>query len=127
MNSVDWFYSIKMPDHFGAEHPLGSVVGRAQIGDYLFLYQGTSIGGNRKKGIIYYPIIGHHVLMYSNSKVLGKSKIGNNVIFSSNSYVIDKDVPDNSIIFGSSPDLVIKTMTENEIRHRMNQIWIDDS
>ncbi len=123
MNSVDWFYAINLPEHFGAEHPLGSVIGRATIGDYLFLYQGTSIGGNRKRGVLYYPLIGNYVLMYSNSKILGNAHIGNNVILSANTYVIDEDVPDNCIVFGSSPNLVIKDKSEMEIQNRMSHIW----
>lgn len=49
MNSVEWFYQVELPEHFMAEHPLGSVLGKAQYSDYLFVYQGTTIGGNRKK------------------------------------------------------------------------------
>ena len=29
MHSVDLFYAIELPDVFGAEHPLGAVMGRA--------------------------------------------------------------------------------------------------
>lgn len=124
MHSVDWFYEINMPEHFGAEHPLSSVVGRAKIGDYLFLYQGTTIGGNRRKEVISYPIIGEHVLMYSNSKILGESNVGNNVILAANSYVLNEEIPDNSIVFGQSPDLCIKRREEKEILERMQSIWI---
>ena len=35
MNSVDLFYAIELPQKFGAEHPLGSVMGRAKYGDGL--------------------------------------------------------------------------------------------
>ncbi len=123
MNSVDWFYAVSLPEVFSAEHPLGSVIGRATIGDYLFLYQGTTIGGNRKNGCLSYPTIGHHVLMYSNSKILGGSQIGNNVIISANTYIIDQDVPDNSIVFGTSPNIIIKTRAFSDIKCRMNHIW----
>lgn len=45
MHSVDWFYAIELPEHFCAEHPLGCVLGRASYGDYLFVYQGVTVGG----------------------------------------------------------------------------------
>lgn len=48
MHSIDWFYQVDLPIHFLAEHPLGSVLGKAKYGDYLFVYQGTTIGGNRR-------------------------------------------------------------------------------
>lgn len=125
MNSVDWFYAAALPEIFSAEHPLGSVVGRATMSDYLFLYQGTTIGGNRKNGVLSYPIIGDHVLMYANSKILGNAHIGNNVIIAANTMVIDEDVPDNSLVFGQSPNLIIKQKTEDEIRGKMSHIWIE--
>ena len=115
MHSVDWFYAVKLPEYFWAEHPLGSIVGRAEIGDYLFLYQGTTIGGNWKDGQLYYPVTGHHVLMYSDSKILGNSVVGNYVIISANTYVLDSIIPDNSIVFGQSPNLVFKQRTADEM------------
>ena len=45
MNSVDLFYAIELPQKFGAEHPLGSVMGRAKYGDGFFFYQGCTVGG----------------------------------------------------------------------------------
>lgn len=58
MHANDWFYAIDLPVHFGAEHPLDSVLGRAKYGDYLFIYQGVTVGGNRKNGEIIYPQLG---------------------------------------------------------------------
>lgn len=66
----------------------------------FFFYQGCTVGGNICDGKIKYPKIRHHVLMYSDSKVLVKSNIGNYVILSANLYVINEDIPDNYIIFG---------------------------
>lgn len=124
MNSVDWFYEVKMPSIFSAEHPIGSVVGRAKMDDYLFLYQGTTIGGNHRVGTISYPVIGKHVLMYADSKIIGDSHIGNNVVLASNTYIIDEDIPDNCIVFGQSPNLVIKQKTEQDIKEKMEHIWL---
>ncbi|XCP85360.1 hypothetical protein ABXS75_00680 [Roseburia hominis] len=100
MNSVDWFYAVQFPSIWSAEHPLGSVVGRATIGEYLFLYQGTTIGGNRKNGKLSYPTLGDSILMYANSKILGDSHIGSNVIVSANAYLLNESIPDNCIVFG---------------------------
>ena len=106
MNSVEWFYQVELPEHFMAEHPLGSVLGKAQYSDYLFVYQGTTIGGNRKKG-----------------KLLGETTIANNVIVSSNTYIINEKVPDNCIVFGQSPNIVIKEKSEPEILEMTKHLW----
>ncbi len=124
LHSIDWYYEIELPDHFMVEHPLGSVLGRAVYGDYLYIYQGVTIGGNVSldKGALEYPTIGNNVVLFSNAKILGNSCVGSNVLFSANSYVINENIPDNSIVFGSSPNLVIKEdakMVENEMR----RIW----
>lgn len=123
MNSVDWFYAVQFPSVWSAEHPLGSVVGRATLGDYLFLYQGTTIGGNRKDGVLSYPVLGDHVLMYANSKILGDSHIGNNVIISANAYLLNEAVPDNCVVFGQSPNIIFKQKSEDDIRSMMDHIW----
>ncbi len=123
MHGIDWYHPIELPIHFMCEHPVGSVLGRASYGDYLMIYQGTTIGGNRENGYLFYPKIGNRVTMYANATVLGKSDIGNNVIISANSYLINEKVPDNSIVFGSSPNIVIKEKTEEEIRSMTSHIW----
>ena len=80
MHSVDLFYAIDLPSRFGAEHPLGAVMGRAKYSDGFFFYQGCTVGGtDDKNGNVHYPVIGENCHMFSNSCILGKSSIGRNV------------------------------------------------
>ncbi len=104
LHSVDIYAEVNLPPIFFFEHPLGMVLGRAKYGNNFFAMQGCTVGGN--KG--HYPIIGDNVRMFSNSKILGRSKIGDNVWLSANSYVKDEDIPNNMIVFGQSPNLVLK-------------------
>ena len=97
LNGIEIFYAVNMPKIWDAEHPLGSVMGRATFGDYFYFYQGCTVGGNNG----HYPVIGHHVTMFSGAKVLGEANIGNHVMLAANSYVVDCDIPDNSIVFPS--------------------------
>lgn len=124
LHSVEWYYEVELPNHFMVEHPIGSVLGRAIYGDYLFIYQGVTIGGNISldEGNLYYPVLGENVTFFSNAKVLGNAHIGNNVILSANSYVINEDIPDNSIVFGASPNLIIKHDVE-KIEKYKGKIW----
>ena len=109
MHSVDLFYAIELPDAFSAEHPLGTIMGRAAYSDGFFFYQGCTVGGTRdKKGQIFYPRLGKGVRMYAHSAILGNSTIGDNVQIGAGAIVKNQDIPSNSIVFGESPNLIIK-------------------
>ncbi len=123
MHANDWFYAVNLPVHFMCEHPLGSVLGRAEYGDYFFVYQGTTVGGNRSGGVLSYPHIGKNVILYANATVLGNTHIGNNVAVSADTYLINEIIPDNCIVFGRSPNIIIKTKTEQEIKKLTKHIW----
>lgn len=123
MHGVDWYHQVKLPRYFKAEHPLGSVLGRAIYGEYLFVYQGTTVGGNRKNDKIYYPVLGDNVLLYANATILGNTKIGNNVVVSANTYIINEVIPDNSIVFGRSPELIIKS-NEDYVMNLTKHLWM---
>ena len=108
-HSVDLFYAIDLPAHFGAEHPLGSVMGRAKYSNGFFFYQGCTVGGTYDKmGNIHYPVIEENIKMYANSSILGKCHIGKNAQIGAGALVKNQDVPENSIVFGQSPNLIIK-------------------
>lgn len=109
LNSVDLFYAIELPEKFGAEHPLGAVMGRARYSDGLFFYQGCTIGGTYgKNGDIFYPELGENVQMFANSSILGKCHVGNNVKIGAGAMVKNEDVPSDCLVFGQSPNLIIK-------------------
>ena len=42
-NGLDMFYAIELPEVWSAEHPVGSVLGRAQYGNGFFFYQGCIV------------------------------------------------------------------------------------
>lgn len=108
-HSVDLFYAIDLPAHFGAEHPLGAVMGRAKYSNGFFFYHGCTVGGTKdKEGKLYYPVLEENVRMYANSSILGCCHIGRNVQIGAGALVKNQDVPDNSIVFGQSPNLIIK-------------------
>lgn len=109
MHSVDLFYAIELPEIWSAEHPLGSVMGRASYSDGFFFYQGCTVGGTRdKEGNLYYPELEENVRMYANSSILGRCHIGRNAQIGAGALVKNQDVPADSIVFGQSPNLIIK-------------------
>ena len=123
MHSVDWYWEIQLPNHFHAEHPLGSVLGRATYGDYLMVYQGTTVGGNFNGKGVKYPIFGKYIILYTNATILGNCKVGNKVVFSANCFVKDESIQDNCIVSGSSPNLVIRRLPEEKINNYFKSIW----
>ncbi len=109
MHSVDLFYAIELPQIWSAEHPLGTVMGRAKYSNGFFFYQGCTVGGTKDKdGIIHYPVIEENVRLYSNSSILGDCHIGKGAQIGAGAIVKNQDIPEGSVVFGESPNLIIK-------------------
>ena len=119
MHSIDWFYAIELPIHFLCEHPLGS----ASYGDYLLIYQGTTVGGSIKDSKLHYPVFDGNTIMLTNSSVLGKSHVGSNAILSAGTKVVNQDILSNSVVFGESPNLIIKTRDEKAMQLKIEEYW----
>lgn len=125
MNCIEVYWDVNLPPHFIVDHPLGTVLGHDEFGDYLSVYQGVTVGGNvDKSGKWVYPKLGNYVTMYANSSVLGSSEIGDYVILSANSLVFNEKIPANSLVFGQSPNLTVKTYTQDYIRAKLIKEWI---
>ncbi len=105
MNGCDMFYEVELPEMFMLDHPVGSVLGRAQYGEGFTFGQSCTVGNNH--GI--YPVIGRNVKMCANASIIGNSHVGDNVTIGAYACVKDQDIPANSIVFGQSPNLIIKT------------------
>ncbi len=111
LNSCDILYAIELPEMFFLEHPVGSVLGRANYGKKFVCHQGCTVGGNGKVNEEVYPVIGDEVCMFANSAIIGDCHIGNNVLISSGVMVKDLNIPDNSIIFNKQDSILIKSMS----------------
>ena len=108
MNSVDLFYAVELPDIWTAEHPLGSIMGRAHYSNRFFFMQGCTVGGTGLMGKEVYPYLEENVCMYANSTIVGDCHIGKNVKIGAGALVKNQNVPDNTLVFGQSPNLIFK-------------------
>lgn len=100
---IDIHPGATIGEYFTIDHGTGVVIGETSvIGDHVKIYQGVTLGaksfpldenGNPIKGIDRHPKIGNHVIIYSNSTILGNIKIGDGAIIGGNIWV-DRDVPD---------------------------------
>ena len=80
-----------LPEVFLFVHPVGSVIGRARLGNFLCIYQNCSIGGSPRDGELDYPVLGDGVLMYAKSGVIGKSRVGSRVVLGAGSLVVNAE------------------------------------
>jgi serine O-acetyltransferase len=96
---------------FFIDHGMGVVIGEtAEIGDYVTLFQGVTLGGTGKERGKRHPTLGNHVVVGAGAKILGGIRIGDNVKIGANSVVL-KSVPANSTVIGV-PARVIKSEGE---------------
>lgn len=85
---------------FFIDHGMGVVIGEtAEIGDYVTLYQGVTLGGTGKERGKRHPTIGNNVVIGAGAKVLGAITIGDDAKIGAGSVVL-KDVPENSTVVG---------------------------
>ncbi|HEY5557155.1 transferase [Acetobacterium sp.] len=120
LHSTDWYYEIELPEYWGVEHPLGTVLGRAKYSNGFFSYHGCTVGGNKGK----YPVMGKNVILYSNVTVIGDTKIGDQVILSAGTMIKDEIIPCNCLVFGQSPKLSIKKKDEKYMKNLISEFWI---
>src|SRR5256884_9434319 len=100
--------AAKIGRGFFIDHGTGVVIGEtAEIGDYVTLFQGVTLGGTGKERGKRHPTLGSHVVVGAGAKILGGIKIGDNVKIGANSVVL-KSVPPNSTVIGV-PARIIKT------------------
>ena len=125
VTGVEIHPSAKIGTGFFIDHGMGVVIGEtAEIGDYVTLFQGVTLGGTGKERGKRHPTLGNHVVVGAGAKILGGIKIGDNVKIGANSVVL-KNVPPNSTVIGV-PARVIKTQGERLPDATMDQVDLPD-
>lgn len=120
-------------EYFFIDHGTGVVIGETtEIGDYVKLYQGVTLGalstrkGQDLSGTKRHPTIGHHVTIYSNATVLGgETVIGEGSIVAGGAFVT-KAVPPYSRVSVKNPELRIKdsdTRIELQTTENKEGLW----
>ena len=82
------------------DHGMGVVIGEtAEIGEFVTLYHGVTLGGVSWRKEKRHPTIGNHVVVGGGAKILGPITVGDHSRIGANSVVV-KDVPPNSVVVG---------------------------
>lgn len=110
---------------FFIDHGMGVVIGETtEIGDYVTLFQGVTLGGTGKEKGKRHPTLGNHVVVGSGAKILGNIRIGDSVKIGANSVVL-RSVPSNSTVTGI-PGRIVKSIGVRVPEESMDHVNIPD-
>ena len=114
LHALDAYYEIGLPKIFAVQHPVGSVLGRANYGDYFLCYHNCTVGANPAND---YPSFGRGTVMYGGGRVIGRTSLGDNTFVSTGSIIIDggKLAP-GSVLHGIYPNARRSVTKRNVIR-----------
>jgi len=119
LNAIDIFYDRKMPEVFFFEHPVGSVIGRAEIGNYFVLHQGVTVGGNLDWE---YPTIGENVVLYSNAMVTGRCVIGKNCQIGAGVILHNETIEDGTTLVMSGNNITINSKRDHKVHYFHSEV-----
>jgi serine O-acetyltransferase len=111
LNAIDLFYEIEMPEVFFIGHSVGIVLAKATYGNYLVLYQNSTVGKNH--GIA--PVLGEGVIMYPNTAIIGRCHVGDRTVISQGTGIINRDTPGNSIAYPDTDGNLVFKPTKHAI------------
>ncbi|MGE3153715.1 MAG: serine O-acetyltransferase [Nitrospiraceae bacterium] len=125
LTGIEIHPGAKIGQGFFIDHGMAVVIGEtAEIGDFVTLFQGVTLGGTGKERGKRHPTIGNHVVVGAGAKILGAIRIGDNVKIGANSVVL-KSVPPHSTVIGV-PARIIKMEGERVPEATMDHTNIRD-
>ena len=105
LNGIDLFYEIDMPPVFFIGHSVGIVFAKATYGNYLVVYQNSTVGKNH--GVA--PVLGEGVVMYPNTAIIGRCEVGDGTVLSQGVSLINTSTPGHCIVYaGQAGEVVCK-------------------
>ncbi len=114
LHAVDILYEVNLPDIFCLAHPMGTTLGKASYSDYFCCYHNCTVGSNLEGE---YPKLGRGVVMYSGSRVVGRSLLADNTFVATGAIVRDRTgLPANSVLHGVYPNDKVSMTQRNVIR-----------
>lgn len=125
----------KIGKAFFIDHGDGVVIGEtAEIGDYVTLYQGVTLGGTGKDSGKRHPTVGNHVTIGAGAKVLGPFTVGDYSKVGAGAIVL-KEVPPHCTVVGNPGRIVRKPQAAtadadldqinlpDPVKARLDEMW----
>ena len=112
LHSIDLFYEIAMPEVFYIGHSLGIVLAKATYGNFLVLYQNSTVGRHKDQ----IPVIGERVVLYPNTAVIGRSVVGDDCVISQGTSVINRETPAGQMVFDTGGDLAFRPRPDDLLK-----------
>jgi serine O-acetyltransferase len=112
LNGIDLFYEIDMPKVFFIGHSVGIVLAKATYGEFLVLYQNSTVG--KSGGVA--PVIGDRVVIHPSCAVIGRCNIANGTVLSQGVSVVNRDTQPEMVAYqGHNGGLIFRKPSRNLI------------
>ncbi len=95
LHAFDCMFDTMLPEIFLVFHGAGTMLGKANYGEFFVVLQGCTIGRNRGK----YPVLGKGVALTAHCSLIGECNVGDLVTISSYTNIIDKNIGSNNVVF----------------------------
>lgn len=109
LTGIEIHPGAKIGADFFIDHGMGVVIGEtAEVGAYVTLYHGVTLGGTSLAKGKRHPTLGDNVVVGAGAKILGPITVGENSRIGANAVVV-KDVPPNSVVVGVPGQVVVRS------------------
>lgn len=113
LNGIDLFYEIEMPPVFFIGHSVGIVFAKATYGNYLVIYQNSTVGKNH--GVA--PVLGEGVIMYPGTAIIGRCQVGDGTVLAQGASLVNTDSPGQCTVYrGDAGRAVFKPTRHDALR-----------
>ena len=113
LNGIDLFYEIDMPEVMFIGHSVGIVFAKATYGNYLVVYQNSTVGKNHGAA----PVLGEGVIMYPGTAIIGRCHVGDGTVLSQGTSLVNTDSPGHCTIYpGEASQVVCKPIRRNALQ-----------
>ena len=99
LTGIEIHPGARIKESFFIDHGMGVVIGETtEIGSYVTLYQGVTLGGTGKETGKRHPNIGNNVVVGAGAKILGPIEVGENSRIGAGSVVLQSTPPNATVI-----------------------------